>query len=867
MKSLFVLFTLICCQSLLSQDSWTRLSPNPTQAAGLDVHFISNQMGFIITREELLRTSDGGTTWELLSGEVKGNRIDFRNDLGFVVGQAGRVFITEDAGENWTRLPNFSNRHLISVNIVGDNGVAVADEANVHLSADRGNSWQTFPVEGLRITDAFFTSPSVGHVVSMEGSIMKTSDSGHSWKITESTNADPSEYNRIVFVNNEVGYASREHAHVFKTIDGGESWTNLQITNSTNAAYDFHFLNESKGYYVGEHGMIYKTDNGGSSWESAGLAPIDGNDLYSVFFLDETRGFAAGLRGRILKTSDGGNSWEGYWPMYYEISNLNLTSESTMYVRMGNSILKGIDDGQTWNDLGRPIEGEKTLGIKFLSAELGYAIGGGKAGTSASSTKLFKTTDGGSSWSTDALPTDAISFEFLDENTGFVSGRYNTFRTTDGGVSWENVLEVGLAEFQFTDSEIGYAIDYYPHLVYKTTDGGNTWNQVFEAPNVPLSFHFFDALNGLVVGEQGLVYKTEDGGQSWEELDLPYDRYLDVKMYSLFTIYLIDEGGRLYRTLDGGDNWDLILTSFTNQRINIFEKEIYIYGKFGGIIKADALNERPVISGARTFITPEDSPFEVSLTDLTVIDSDNDFPNDFSLNILGGTNYSYDGNTITPATNFNGILEVRVNVSDGIMTSEDFFLSVEVTAVNDKPVITGTTGMLSTVVDTPLEISLSDLVVEDPDNEFPADFSMALLPGNNYTLVGNLVNPSAGFTGNLTVPVTVNDGMIDSDEFALLINVGRVTSLENEQFYQNLRVFPVPSTTNMLTVNFSSPSFNPVKLKLINTRGETLRTLTKTKEQYDFSHTLNRLNLSGGIYFLYITQDEHTEVVKVLTAR
>ena len=181
-------------------------------------------------------------------------------------------------------------------------------------------------------------------------------------------------------------------------------------------------------------------------------------------------------------------------------------------------------------------------------------------------------------------------------------------------------------------------------------------------------------------------------------------------------------------------------------------------------------NEAPVITGQAALSTAEETALTITLGDLTVADADNTYPDDFSLTVLAGTNYTVVGATITPAADFNGVLTVPVKVNDGTTDSNTFNLSVTVTAVNDAPVITGQTT-LSTAEDTALTITLGDLTVTDPDNTYPDDFSLTVLAGTNYTVVGATITPAANFNGVLTVPVKVNDGTVDSNTYNLSVTV------------------------------------------------------------------------------------------------
>ncbi len=56
---------------------------------------------------------------------------------------------------------------------------------------------------------------------------------------------------------------------------------------------------------------------------------------------------------------------------------------------------------------------------------------------------------------------------------------------------------------------------------------------------------------------------------------------------------------------------------------------------------------------------------------MIVTDIDNIYPDDFTLTVLEGENYTLDGESITPRENYNGDLTVPVYVSDGSPAAMD----------------------------------------------------------------------------------------------------------------------------------------------------------------------------------------------------
>jgi gliding motility-associated-like protein len=195
-----------------------------------------------------------------------------------------------------------------------------------------------------------------------------------------------------------------------------------------------------------------------------------------------------------------------------------------------------------------------------------------------------------------------------------------------------------------------------------------------------------------------------------------------------------------------------------------------------GPLKAqdDRGGKKPKITGQNPVSTNEEQAVTIQLSDLTVRDQDDWFyPWGFSLRIYEGANYTFANNTVTPNVNFSGTLSVPVTVNDGESDSEKYDLQITVQGINDPPLITAQNGALVTEHNTAITIDLSHLLVTDPDDSYPSGFTLTLLSSNNntYSVSGNQVIPSAGFSGMLSVSLQVNDGEANSNVFALSIEV------------------------------------------------------------------------------------------------
>jgi large repetitive protein len=186
------------------------------------------------------------------------------------------------------------------------------------------------------------------------------------------------------------------------------------------------------------------------------------------------------------------------------------------------------------------------------------------------------------------------------------------------------------------------------------------------------------------------------------------------------------------------------------------------------IVTVNPVNDAPAISSQDPLTTNEDQTIAIDLNDLNVTDIDNSYPTGFSLIVTSGSNYTFSGNTITPASNFNGTLSVNVQVNDGALSSATFPLQISVTAVNDAPSITAQ-ATVTTNEDTPIVLTLSNVTVSDPDNS--AGFTLVISSGSNYTFSGTTITPAANFNGTLTVNVQVSDGSLTSASFPLQVGV------------------------------------------------------------------------------------------------
>ncbi|MCP4407848.1 MAG: tandem-95 repeat protein [Gammaproteobacteria bacterium] len=274
-------------------------------------------------------------------------------------------------------------------------------------------------------------------------------------------------------------------------------------------------------------------------------------------------------------------------------------------------------------------------------------------------------------------------------------------------------------------------------------------------------------------------------------------------------------------------------------------------------------NDPPVITGqASALATAEEVPLALTLGQLIVSDPDNTFPDDFTLEVLNGSNYSVFGTVITPVVNFTGSLFVRVRVNDGSDNSAVFSLVVQVTAVNDAPQFTSVP--LTTAVEgagysyniTSTDPDLGDtLVITTPDG-LPDWLSLVGTGNGSATLTGTPANSDVG-SHSISLRVTDAAGLFADQAFTLDVSnvnnapvfssTAETTATENASYLYNITASD-PDAGDALTI--TAPNGLPGWLALTTIGNNGKGTLTGTPLDGDVgSHSVTlRVTDAGGSF-------------------
>ncbi len=430
-------------------------------------------------------------------------------------------------------------------------------------------------------------------------------------------------YNKMYFTDDQLGFMVTDktegpgtnNSYIQKTIDGGESWNNVFTDGSANLM-GLYFLNNNIGWAVGgdhdNHGVVYKTTDSGQNWTDQSFATD--RDIYSVYFIDENTGWlAAGkldrwnpleINGVIYKTTDGGAHWEEKYTGLHNIKDIYfLNSSDGIAVGEYGKILRTTDGGDSWTEI--DIDSEVGLNsITFVDTNNGWA--GGFKNSDPDQSVVYKTIDGGTSWSETILPTNNMpnqinQIKFLDNSNGWAVGAGKIIKSTDGGASWSQILNIAydsMGSGGFLNS-INIAdintleVAGRSGIIYKTYDAGSNWKVINTGATLN-AVKVFDANTILASGGESGLYKTTDAGNSW---------YLRSANGTMNNFYFRSNNlgfgfgfnGSLYKTTNQGDSWQQITVPGSGFDGGMWVRSAYFIDEsIGWIVLTPRIPEPPI---------------------------------------------------------------------------------------------------------------------------------------------------------------------------------------------------------------------------------------------------------------------------------
>ena len=190
---------------------------------------------------------------------------------------------------------------------------------------------------------------------------------------------------------------------------------------------------------VGDYGIVLLSDDDGRTWRQAASVATR-EMLTAVTFVDGKRGFAVGHGGTLLTTIDAGENWTSSYAAGADTVLLSVWFGSTdrgLAIGAFGVALSTDDGGRTWKPLA---VGEGDDGYRHLNAV--FALPDGTLLIAAEAGTVFRSADGGRSWSAVRLPYNGSLWGglALRDGSALVFGmRGHVLRSDDQGRTWTDV--------------------------------------------------------------------------------------------------------------------------------------------------------------------------------------------------------------------------------------------------------------------------------------------------------------------------------------------------------------------------------------------------------------------------------------------
>jgi photosystem II stability/assembly factor-like uncharacterized protein len=250
----------------------------------LDAQAMGNTVIAVGASGHILRSTDGGATWELvkLPSQARLNGIPTLTGIhfpdaqhGWIVGHDAIILQSEDGGRTWTK-PNLYKGEDLQVSFL----------------------------------DVRFLDAQTGFAVGAYGQFLATADGGHTWASRRIIEEDYF-FNRLSIGPTGTLYIAGEHGTLLRSTDRGVSWMPIH------APYDGSFygilpLGPKLLLAYGLRGRIYRSEDDGDSWQ---LVPNEQRVLLATAVrLRDGTIVVAGQARSFLVSRDNGASFTAWSP-------------------------------------------------------------------------------------------------------------------------------------------------------------------------------------------------------------------------------------------------------------------------------------------------------------------------------------------------------------------------------------------------------------------------------------------------------------------------------------------------------------------------------------------------------------------------
>lgn len=520
---------------------------------------------YLLTSDELLVSTDGGKTLDVLGARPKGRAVALiitdniqehdseRADITMYLVLRTKVFRSQDAGKEW--IPIGDGLRTDSAPDVGSSDFriwdALAIDNSLFVGTSRGlfrftESWEKLPVPTQQGIKSLAVAENRLYIGTIAGS-----------RDVPSQDTTPA---------------------IFYTTNFGDSWRDVTPSIHkflTKILTTIQVVPVEKMLMVmGPGGTLFSYD-GGETWTDE--SHESGVSVFPVVALDKNNFYKSDATG-VVRSTDGGITWQPFTAGLVDSNIPNLvTLKNVLYALTPTEMLKSVDGGEAWEsvclcaDESVPLKGAKIAtadGVLYASNSEGGGV------------TLSRLSDAGDAF----LPIEGVpDFEKNPLHIDWSKKRRE---------AWKNSGDVMIAQGQWISDEHPIAEEYRPNGTFALTNdtvfmeykrklfkwrhGETVWHDTGLVNSGRSSFPgnptngFVLAVSGNTVyagKRDGDLFRSVDNGDTWKNitasLAFPFGYFKDIR-FGGSTVYISTDMGVMCSR--DGETWH-VLTDVDGKRL------------------------------------------------------------------------------------------------------------------------------------------------------------------------------------------------------------------------------------------------------------------------------------------------------------